>query len=1078
MVKTLLTLILRNPVFANVLMILILLCGFAGTRVMVREIFPRFSFDLVTVTVPYPGADPDEVEEGICLRLEESLEGIDGVRRVTTTASEGMGSALVECDDSADVNEVRNDVKNAADAIITFPRDAEKPIVREVKARSDVLGIALWGDLPESQLRELARAIREELLGLDEISQVSISGIRDYEISIQVSEEALRRYGLTFTAVSRAVTRGSLNLPAGSIRTEGEEIRLRALGRRYVAADYEDIPVVTRADGTVVRLGQIATVRDAFSEDSRARALFNGERAVSIDVLKTDDEDSIRIAAAVETFLARKNAELPDTVHLTQWRDNSRLVQDRLSMLMRNGRIGLLLVFLSLWLFLDLRLSFWVAMGIPISVGGGLALMAATGESLNMLSLFGLIMVLGLIVDDAIVVGEAVYVHRREGETAVAAAVAGAAEVAWPVVAAVVTTVVAFVPLFFVSGIMGKFIRHIPLPVVAALSVSLVEALLILPVHLRHLPDLRTRRKRPWWLAMSAVRRRFSGGLEWTVENVYGPAMDRILRWRYVAVSVSIGVLAVTVGLVQGGIVKYVMFPESDTDFLRATVELPTGTPLAATRAVSDQLLAAWRRVEEGVDLPDGKSLTKAVYTLLGATSGQGGGQTGDHLLQIYIELLETEERGVYYRELTRRWKDETGPIANALATEFAAPEHGPGGRPLEIQLLSTNQDELLAASRQLAGRLESLDGVYDVQLDHRPGKRELRVSLRPEASPLGVTLADVAQQLRQGFYGDEALRLQRGRDDVKVRVRYPLEGGRDTLAELEHVRIRAMSGAEVPLGRVARIEMDEGFTTIRRQDRKRLITVSADLDRSQANAQEITMELERRYLPELMRLYSGLTYSTEGQAQRSRESLGSLQIGFPLAMFGIYLILATIFRSYVQPVVIMISIPFGLIGAVYGHLIVGVAKAFQWGMSWGDVARAGMPLTMLSLFGMVALAGIVVNDAIVLVEAINVRLAAGVPLFEALREGGKRRFRAIFLTTLTTFAGLTPIILEKSMQAQFLVPMAISIAFGVLFATLLTLLVIPCLLGIVNDVRRLLWLVRYQRWPEREDVEPATGRS
>ena len=1078
MVKTLLTVILRNPVFANVLMILILLCGFVGARIMVREIFPRFSFDLVAVAVPYPGADPDEVEEGICLKLEGALEGIDGVRRVTTTANEGTGSALVECDDNADVHEVRNDVKNAVDAIITFPRDAEKPIVREVKARSDVLAVALWGDLPESQLRELARGIREELLGLDEVSQVSISGIRDYEISVQVSEESLRRYGLTFAAVSRAVSRGSLNLPAGSIRTEGEEIRLRAFGRRYVAADYGDIAVLTRADGTVVRLGQIAAIRDSFSEDSRVRALFNGERAVSIDVLKTDDEDSIRIAAAVETFLARKSAELPDTVHLTKWRDNSRLVQDRLSMLLRNGRIGLLLVFLSLWLFLDLRLSFWVAMGIPISVGGGLALMAATGESLNMLSLFGLIMVLGLIVDDAIVVGEAVYVHRRQGEEAAAAAVAGTAEVAWPVVAAVVTTVVAFVPLFFVSGIMGKFIRHIPLPVVAALSVSLVEALLILPVHLRHLPDMRTGRKRPWWLAMSVVRRCFSGGLEWTVEHVYGPAMDRVLRWRYVAVAVSIAVLAVTFGLIQGGIVKYVLFPETDTDFLRATIELPTGTPLAETRAVADQLQAAWRRVEAAVEVPEGKSLTKAVYALLGATIGRGGEQAGDHLLQIYVELLATEERQIHYRKLARRWRDEAGPIANALATEFAAPEHGPGGKALEIQMLSADQDELLAASRQLAGKLESLDGVYDVQLDHRPGKRELRVSLRPEASPLGLTLADVAQQLRQGFYGDEALRLQRGRDDVKVKVRYPLEGGRDTLGEFERVRIRTGAGAEVPLGTVARIEMAEGFTTIRRQDRKRVVTVSADVDRSRANAQEITVDLERRYLPGLTSRYSGLSYSTEGQAQRSRESLASLQIGFPLAMFGIYLILATIFRSYVQPLVIMISIPFGLIGAVYGHLIVGAVKSFEWGMSWGDVARSGMPLTMLSLFGMVALAGIVVNDAIVLVEAVNVRLSEGMPLFVALREGGKRRFRAIFLTTLTTFAGLTPIILEKSMQAQFLVPMAISIAFGVLFATLLTLLVIPCLLGVVNDVRRLLWLARYQRWPEREEVEPATKRS
>ncbi len=1058
MIRRFLSLTIHNAVFANMLMLLILCSGFFAASRMIREVFPRFSLDLISVSVPYPGADPDEIEEGICLKLEEALEGIEGIKKINTIASEGLGQALVECQENAVLNQVKDDVVTQVDTITTFPEEAEKPVIREIKFRGDVMGIAVWGDLPEHQLRDLAQEIKDELLALKGISQVTISGSRDYEISIDLSEEKLRQFGLTFSQVSAIVARSSLNLPAGLIRTETEELRLRTQSRGYTATEYQALPVISRPDGTMIRLMDIATVRDSFDEDVQVSATFNGKTSLSVDVFKTEEEDAIRISKTIFAYLDGKRRQLPPNVHLTPWRDNSRFVQGRLNTLVSNGRIGLLLVFLSLWFFLDLRLSFWVTMGIPISLAGGLALMGAAGESLNMLSLFGLIMVLGLIVDDAIVVGEAIYVHRNQGEDGVSSAVAGACEVAWPVVAAVATTIVAFLPLFFVGGIMGKFIGHIPIPVVAALSVSLAEALLILPVHLRHLPELRREPRGVMQLPLR-FRRRVGASLEWVVERLYGPAMDVILRWRYAAMAMAVSVLLVTVGLVQGGVIKYIIFPEADSDFLLVRVELPSGTPLSETRAVSRQLLEAWSRVEQEVGLPDGRALAVAQYAIFGGSLDERRTAGGDNTLEIYVELLPSEQRHIYYRSLARMWQRQCGPIVNAVATEFDTPERGPGGKPLEVMLLAKDQEQLLDAATELKTRMESLLGVYDVQMDYRPGKREYRVSLRPEARPLGLTVADLAQQLRQGFYGDEVLRLQRGRDEVKVKIRYPLKGGRDSIGYFENLRVRTPLGKEVPIGSVARVEVVEGYTTIRRQQGRRTITVSGNVDRQLANAAEIMADLTASFLPGLAARHPGLGYSTEGQAQQTQESLSSLKIGFPLAMLGIYLILATIFHSYVQPVVIMVTIPFGLIGATFGHLLFG------------------KPLTMMSLFGMVALAGIVVNDAIVLIEAVNTRLGAGMPFFDAMREGGKRRFRAIFLTTLTTFAGLTPIILEKSMQAQFLIPMAIAIAFGVAFATLLTLIVIPCILAAVNDLRRLLWFVWHRQWPSREQVEPGVRR-
>lgn len=1054
MIKNLLKILFQNPVFANILMALIVLAGGIASLTMVRETFPRFSLDVITVSVAYPGADPEEVEEGICLKIEEALDGIEGVKEVVTMAKEGGGTGVIECDDDANVLEVKDDVETRIEAITTFPRDAEKPIVEEVKFRGEVLSLAVWGDLPERQLKEVARQIEQELLRIKGLTQTAVRGTREYEIAIEVSEESLRRYGLNFRDVSKAVADNAFNLPAGNIRTENEEIRVRTLGRKYLAKDYRGIPVLYLPDGSLVTLEQVAEIKDTFDQDAQLTAMFNGKPAVSIEVYKTETEDAIDISAAIDEFIAAKNAELPDTIHLSKFKDHSRMVTDRLSMLIENGMLGLCLVVFSLWLFLSFRLSFWVSMGIPISVAGGLAIMAAIGGSINMLSLFGLIMVLGLIVDDAIVVGESIFHKRHEGMSAIDAAAEGTAEVALPVIAAVLTTIIAFVPLFFVGGVMGKFIRQIPIPVVAALSVSLIEGLFILPVHLRHLPVADKMPERKCLRLPFHIRSLTARMLDFFIDRVYSPFLARCLRWRYVVFATGLLMLLLIAGLVRAGVIKYVLMPRIDNDFIRAKIELPAGTPLSKTSELAKRVMNAWSKVEKDFTPSSGKPLTVAVFAMTGGSLDWRESSGQSNVLEVSVELLPSEERDIHYLRLVTAWRDAVGDIPGAVATNFGTFQHGPGGTPIEMKLFGDNQRVLLAAADELLNKLDSLDGVFDAQLDYRPGKREFVLTAKDTAYHHGLSLNDIARYSQGAFYGNESMRIQRGRDDIRVKIKYPESNSLNSVATFKNQRVKTPDGERLPLASVAEIAVREGQSVINRKNKRRMVSITADVDDDKANAAEIVKELERNFIPELTSRHD-VSYVTEGQAEESRESLSSLLIGFPLALFGIYFIIASIFRSYLQPVIIMATIPFGLIGAVIGHMIFNI------------------PLCLMSLFGMVALAGIVVNDAIVLIEGINIRLGRGYPLFAALIEGGKRRFRAILLTTLTTFIGLMPLILEKSMQAQFLIPMAISIAFGVLFATVVTLVVIPCLVVMLNDIRRLCHLIWFLRLPPREAVEP-----
>ncbi len=1048
----------RNTVFANIVLILIFLAGGIATFSMIRENFPEFSLDMIVISVSYPGADPEEVEEGISRKIEESIEDIEGIKLYTTESHENLATTLIEVKENFNSNDVLDKVRTKIDAISTFPVDAEKPVINELILKDPVLLLYISGNMSERRIKEWSEDIKDDLQLLPEVSQVAIFGAREYEIGIEVSEERLREYGLSFSVVADAVRRSSLNLAGGTIRTRGEEIRLRTIGRKYTGEELASIVIMARPEGDIVTLDRVAHIKDGFKEDPIS-AMINGERSLLVIVQKTKEEDALKISEAVHQYLSKKQAQLPKEANLKILYDNTEMLRSRIDLLTRNGIIGLTIVFLLLWIFLNARLSFWGGMGIPISIAGALAILWAIGGTINMISLFGLIMVLGIVVDDAIVVGEAIYVHRKLGDPPLKAAVEGVSEVGMPVVAAVLTTIVAFIPLFYISGIMGKFISILPAVVIACLSISLLECLFLLPAHLSHLPDLnkddqnlnRLTRK------IEAMHSLTSSGLEWFIERLYKPFLSKTLYWRYISFSIAISLLLLTFGLMKGGLLKFEVFPEIDGFIITSTIEFPSGTPPEVTRKAIEQVDAALLKLAEKTKTKSGDSMIEDRLAIVGQTLGQVP-DYGPNYGAVQGILLDSERRGVHTQDLMVAWEKEIGPIPGIKSLTFSGMETGPPGAPIEVWLQGQDMQNILSAADELMARLRTFDGVFQIRSDFSMGKNEIRFELKPEARTLGLTVEDLARQIFTGYYGDEAVRLQRGRDDIRVRVRYTADE-RSRISDLEQVRIRTQTGHEVPLMSVANISYSPGFSTITRTNGMRRVMVSAGLDTKKANASEIFSELSSGFFEQLTRKYPGLNVSAQGEQKKMRESLGSLKVGFPLAVLGIFIIIATMFRSYIQPVVILFTIPFGIIGAVMGHLLLGYN------------------LSIMSIFGMVALTGVVVNDAIVMIERINENIAEGMPFFEAIISGGARRFRAVFLTTLSTVGGLMPLIMETDLQAKFLIPMALSIAAGVAFATILTLVMIPSLLTILNDLRLLIYRITHGIWPKRIDVEPARDR-
>lgn len=1050
--------LIRNTVMINIIMFVILFGGLVAGTSMVKEIFPEIAVDMIQITVPFPGADPAEVEEGISLKLEEAIDGLEGIKRYRTVASESAGTAIVEVKEGYDAEILRTEVENRINSISTFPVDAEKPSISKPSIFSEVILLALWGDFDERTIKEFSEEVKDELQALRSVSQISISGAREYEIAIEISEDRLREYGLSFQEVSAAVSRGSVNLTGGTMRTKGEEIRLRTVGRNYTGKDFAEIVIVARADGDVITLGQLATINDGFTED-RFISRFNGEPCIMITVSKTPGEDALKIVNEIRDYVEKKQAQLPAGINLTLWADFSVQIRDLIGLLFRNGLFGLVLVFFALWFFLDLRLSFWVTLGIPISLSGGLLLMWVLGESLNTMSIFALIMVLGIVVDDAIIVGEAIYVHRRRGDGPSHAAVNGVMEVGMPVLAAVTTSIIAFLPLLVIEGILGKFVGIIPVAVVASLLVSLVECLFILPGHLNHLPEFPPEDAKPKNM-FQRNRKRINGLIDFVILKLYKPTISLALHFRYITLSAAIGLFIVTIAFVRAGYVKFVIFPEGGSNDVVGQIEFPNGTPMETTHDAMLKTSAALERVVERYEAEEGRPIMKNVYSITGLTGDNFFDRSpGNNLGYMRAELVDGLERTLTTEELVVEWEKETGAIPGTITQTFTEMEQGPPGSPIMIALRGRDRNELMAVSAELKTILRTYRGVYQIADTFRPGKNEMRLDIKPEARTLGLTLEDLARQVYAGYYGDEALRIQRGRDDVRVKVRYT-EDERSTLARLEQVRIRTPQGYEVPFFSVADVRFEAGNSNIIRVDGLKDITVTAEVIENVANPTQILGEIAADHMPGIQERYPNFEYTFDGPQNDARDAFLGLFTTLPIALFFIFLVIASIFRSYVQPVVIMITIPFGIIGAIYGHMFMG------------------MPIAMFSIFGMVALTGVVVNDAIVLIEAVNSFMASGMKTFDSIIMGGVRRFRAIMLTSISTVGGLLPLILEKDAQARVVIPMALSIAAGVMFATFLTLFFVPCLLGVLNDLRRVTHLTIRGTWPSREVVEPARLRN
>ncbi len=1040
-----------NGVAANLLMAVIVAAGLLTVAGLKREVFPEFSSEMISIAVPYPGAAPAEVEEGIVLRVEEAIQDLEGIVEIDSTAAENAGSVVVEVEPGFDVQKLLNDVKARIDAIDTFPAEAEEPIIQELLLRRQVINVAVHGAADERTLKEIAERVRDDLTAIPGITQVELASARPYEVSIEVSEHALERWGLSFDQVARAVRAASLDLPGGEIETAGGEILLRTEGQAYRGREFERLPLLALPDGTRLLIGDVARVDDGFADTDQA-ARFNGRPAVEVQVFRVGDQSALEVAAQVRAYVARAQPGLPEGITLTPWQDDSRVLRSRLELLIRNGRAGFVLVFLVLALFLRLKLAGWVALGIPVSFLGALALMPWFDVSINLISLFAFIVVLGIVVDDAIVVGENIHARVEAGERGVAAAVDGAERVSVPVVFAVLTTIAAFAPLLAVEGTTGKIMRVIPIIVISTLSFSLVESLLVLPNHLSHLRPEAERppgRLRGGW---RRLREGFARRLERFVERAYRPSLEWALERRLLTVAIAVAALLVSFALVAGGWLRFTFFPAVEADNVVAILELPQGTPSEVTAAAVARLEQAAFDLERELEAAAGGEVFQNVSAAIGEQpfrAAQGRGPrgigrafAGGHLGEVNIELVPSEERAITSPEIAERWRAAAGAIPDAVALTFTASLFD-AGDAIDVQLSGgTASDGRLERLREVAARIEeelaTYPGVREIADSYRAGKRELELAITPEAEAAGLTLADLGRQVRQAFYGEEAQRIQRGRDEVKVMVRYP-EAARRSLGALERLRIRLPDGTAVPFATAARAEGSRGPASIQRANRRRVLDVTADVDTETANANRILADLESRVLPALLADYPEVRYTFEGEQQEQRETLVGLRRGFAFALLAIYVLLAVPFRSYLQPLIVMSAIPFGLIGAFAGHLLMG------------------LDLTILSGFGIVALTGVVVNDSLVMVDWINRAYRAGEPLDRATRDAGVARFRAILLTSLTTFAGLTPLLLERSLQAQFLIPMAVSLAFGVLFATFITLILVPVLYRIMEDAKRAL---------------------
>ncbi|TNF33721.1 MAG: efflux RND transporter permease subunit, partial [Gammaproteobacteria bacterium] len=975
----------RNPVAANLLMVMIIIIGLMSASSIRKAITPDFESNLFTVTMVYPGAAPAEVEKGIIIKVEEAIKDVEGITRIESTAAENLGTVTIETDEDYSLLDIMNEVKNRVDGIASFPAEAEKPSVSQVQRIHQALQLQVYGKLDEFAIKRLAEEVRLELLSNPDIARVDLWGARDFEISIEISEATLRKHGLTLSGVADTLRRSSLDLPGGSIRTANGDIQLRTRGQAYTQQEFENIVLLTKADGTRVKLGDIATVKDAFVE-LKGFATFNGLYSVGLAIYAVGDQDVIKVAEAAKHYVETKRKTLPEGVYLDTWADSTYYLEGRLSMMVKNLVLGALLVLVVLGLFMDFRIAFWVMVGMPVCFLGTFAIMPLVDVSLNMISLFGFILVLGILVDDAIIIGESVHSTVASKGHSLRTVIEGTQRVALPATFGVLTTIVAFSPNLFVDGVFRNFPAACGWVVLLCLAFSLIESKLILPAHLAEM-------ERPFWRKLLVwqwqenLQQRCNAGLERFVRERYQPAMEACIRRRYLTAASFLAMLIVTLGLVGGGIVRYIMTPQVAGDFIVANIEMIEGT-------AEDRSLQVIRNVNQ------------SIYALNEQYKQETGSETGfiKHVFafgsqglfgSVWLELVKSEERDITSDEITNRWRDMVGDVPGTRVLSFSTAQEG-SGAPIAFTLTSNNIDDLENAGQELAARLKTYNGVHDVRNSASDVVDEIQLTLKPEAETLGLTLADLGRQVREAFYGAEVQRIQRGTDEVKVMVRYPALD-RKSISTLETMYIVSPAGERIPFSTVADIQVRPGYSKITRINSRRSVLVTADVTESAIEPGRVVSDLETHFFPELQSRMPNVSWSLDGGSKEAKKLERSLFTGFSLALASVYILLAVPLRSYLQPLIIMSVIPFGIIGAVTGHLVMDKA------------------ISMMSVFGIIALAGVVVNDSLIMVDFVNQALMRGKSLMEAVIHSGTERFRAILLTSLTTFVGLFPMLMETS---------------------------------------------------------------
>lgn len=1033
----------RNSVAANLLMLILIIGGIFSAFLINKEIFPTIELNYVKISVAYPGAAPQEIEDGINIKIEEAIQDINGIKKVRSIASDGFGEITIEVDDDYEPQKILDEAKLRIDAISTFPVNAEKPEIFQIKPQNSVIWVSVYGDLSATEMKEMAKEVRDDITSLPAVTKAEVQGVRDYEIAIEISETKLREYGLTFSQIAKAVQNSSIDLPGGSIRAEDGDILLRTKGQAYTGEDFANIVVSSRKDGSRILLSQVASIKDAF-EERLEYTRFNGKAAAIIEIKSIDDQNALAISKQVKDYIAKRSLTLDSTIKLDTWGDMTHYLKGRLNMMLSNMLYGALLVFVILALFLDLKLAFWVMMGLPVCFLGSLLFMPLEPFSLsiNLLTLFAFILVLGIVVDDAIIIGESAYTEIEENGHSIDNIIKGAKKVAMPATFGVLTTITAFMPMLMVSGTQGVIWQSIGTVVILCLIFSLIESKLILPTHLAHMKTKTANEKQGFF---SNKKRQFNKLVLYFIQHKYRYFINLCIKQRYNVLALFMGILILSISLVISGKVRWIFFPNIPSDFIQLNLEMDEGSSEKNTLNVVQTIEESLYRMNSNMEQIYGEPVVKHSFINMKSRTSAF----------VMTELTKGENRNIDGVAIAAAWRNELPEMLSVKKLEINASTNN-SSNAISFRLQSDDFNELSQAAESLKQKLRSYDGIYDISDNFSTGSNEIRLKIKPEAESLGLTLSDLARQVRYGFYGFEAQRILRNKEEVKVMVRYPLEQRR-SIGHLENMQIRTPQGIAVPFSSVAEIEMGQSFSSIVRVDNRRAITVTANANKSQIEPSKVVNEIQKEFIPKLIVQYPNISSALDGESLDEQETLVSLLQGFFLAAFTIYALMAIPLKSYSQPIIIMSVIPFGIIGALLGHLILGIS------------------ISILSMMGIIALAGVVVNDSLILVDFINRAKQKTDNIREAAIEAGCYRFRAIILTSLTTFVGLIPIIMEKSLQAQIVIPMATSLAFGILFSTLVTLILVPILYVILDDIKKSLAKVFH--WYLHGSAKPDTSK-